>query len=215
MVDRDQLGDHAAHRGADDMGALDAERVHESDSVVGHVVQGVGNVGPVSRPSLPPSARGRPAAAGPEDGSTCRCRGCRTCTTRNPFAASPWHSASGQKMSWAAKPMMRRMSGSPSRPKLSYSTSIPLARTCGMAALRQPSFANLAEAPPPSTRSPHPPDPRKRPRALLHRLLRRDPSEAGELMARPGELPLGVMAGVELRASRRLGKREPAFEDGR
>ena len=29
------------------MGALDAERVHESDGVVGHVVQGVGNVGPL------------------------------------------------------------------------------------------------------------------------------------------------------------------------
>src|SRR5271155_62199 len=34
----------------------------------------------------------------------------------------------------------------------------------------------------------------------LDRLLRRDPSEAAELVARPGELPLGVMAGVKLRA---------------
>ena len=37
-------------------------------------------------------------------------------------------------------------------------------------------------------------------RALIHRLLGRDPSEAAELVAGPGELPLGVMAGVELRA---------------
>src|SRR5277367_3850085 len=37
-------------------------------------------------------------------------------------------------------------------------------------------------------------------RALIHRLLGRDPSEAVELVARPGELPLGVVAGVELRA---------------
>src|ERR1700677_3281195 len=37
-------------------------------------------------------------------------------------------------------------------------------------------------------------------RALVRRLLRRDPSEAAELVARPGELPLGVMAGVELGA---------------
>ena len=37
-------------------------------------------------------------------------------------------------------------------------------------------------------------------RALFHRLLGGDPSEAAELVARPGELPLGVMASVELRA---------------
>jgi hypothetical protein len=38
------------------------------------------------------------------------------------------------------------------------------------------------------------------PRSFLDRLLGRDPSEARELVARPGELSLGVMAGVELRA---------------
>ena len=32
------------------MGALDAERVHEPDGVVGHVVQRIGNVRALSRP---------------------------------------------------------------------------------------------------------------------------------------------------------------------
>src|SRR6185437_4689424 len=137
-------------------------------------------------------------------------------TTRNPFSASPWQSASGQKMSWAPKPMMSRTSGSPSRPKLSYSMSIPFARNCGMTDLQRPAV-NLAENPPSSTR-PALPDSgahlSKRPRALVHRLPRSDPFEAGELVARPGELPLGVMAGVELRARRGLLKRQPALEMG-
>jgi hypothetical protein len=51
----------------------------------------------------------------------------------------------------------------------------------------------------------------ERPKALVHRLVRRDPFEARELMARPSELPLGVMAGVELRALRRVLEREPAL----
>ena len=44
MVDRHQLGDHAAHRGADNVGAADAERVHEADRIVGHVIERIGNV---------------------------------------------------------------------------------------------------------------------------------------------------------------------------
>src|ERR1700677_5367414 len=47
-------------------------------------------------------------------------------------------------------------------------------------------------------------------RALVHRLLGRDPSEVGQLMARPGELPLGVMAGVEVGGRRGLVAEEPA-----
>ena len=39
MFDRQGLGDHPAHRGADDVGALDAEVVHQPDRVVGHVAQ--------------------------------------------------------------------------------------------------------------------------------------------------------------------------------
>ena len=36
------LGDHAAHRGADHVGAVEAEGVEQARGVVGHVVQGVG-----------------------------------------------------------------------------------------------------------------------------------------------------------------------------
>ena len=52
MVDRDQLRDHAAHRGAGDIGALRAERVYEFDGVAGHVVEGVGNLRPPPRHDL-------------------------------------------------------------------------------------------------------------------------------------------------------------------
>ena len=36
-----RLGDHAAHRDADDVGALDAELVEQAGAVVGHVGQSV------------------------------------------------------------------------------------------------------------------------------------------------------------------------------
>ena len=51
-------------------------------------------------------------------------------------------------------------------------------------------------------------------RALNHRLLGLDPSKARELVARPGELPLGVVARVEGRALRRFRERDPALEMG-
>ncbi len=38
----DFLRDHAAHRRADDMGARDAERVHQPDRVGGHVLEQIG-----------------------------------------------------------------------------------------------------------------------------------------------------------------------------
>ena len=38
-MDRDLLRDHAAHRRADDMGARDAERVHQPDRVGRHVLE--------------------------------------------------------------------------------------------------------------------------------------------------------------------------------
>ena len=44
MIGRHKLGDHAAHRRADDMGPLDAERVEKPDRVPGHVIEVVGHV---------------------------------------------------------------------------------------------------------------------------------------------------------------------------
>src|SRR5579863_10480096 len=52
----------------------------------------------------------------------------------------------------------------------------------------------------------------ERPHPLLRRLVRGDPFEAHELMPRPGELPLRVMARVELRAFRGDGERKAPFE---
>ena len=45
MTDRDLLGDHPAHRGADDVGALDAEVVQEPDGVGCHVREEVAGAG--------------------------------------------------------------------------------------------------------------------------------------------------------------------------
>ena len=44
MLDRDRLGDHSAHRGADDMGGLDLEVIHQADGVGGNVAQPVGGL---------------------------------------------------------------------------------------------------------------------------------------------------------------------------
>jgi len=41
MLDRDRLGDGAAHRGADDVRAVQPERVEQTDSVGRHIRQGV------------------------------------------------------------------------------------------------------------------------------------------------------------------------------
>ena len=51
-------------------------------------------------------------------------------------------------------------------------------------------------------------------RAGLDRRLRRDPFEALQLMARPGELALGVVAGIEFCALGGFGEREFSFQMG-
>ena len=42
VLDGDRLGDHPAHRRADDVGGVDAEVVEQADGVVGHVGEQVG-----------------------------------------------------------------------------------------------------------------------------------------------------------------------------
>ena len=42
MLCRDDLGDHAAHRGADDVSLPNAECVQEAHGIFGHVVERVG-----------------------------------------------------------------------------------------------------------------------------------------------------------------------------
>ncbi len=44
MAGGDGLGDHAAHRDADDMGALEPQRVHQPDRVERHIGELVGRV---------------------------------------------------------------------------------------------------------------------------------------------------------------------------
>ena len=46
----ERLGDHPAHRGADDVGGVDPEVVEQPDRVVGHVVERVGAVDCRRRP---------------------------------------------------------------------------------------------------------------------------------------------------------------------
>ena len=73
VLDRDGLGDHPAHRGADQMGASQVERVEQADGVAGHVGQRVGRRRRVARTAAVQS----PAA--PRTGaSRARRRGCRS-----------------------------------------------------------------------------------------------------------------------------------------
>ena len=74
MFDRGGLGDHPAHRRADEVRAVQPERVEQPDGVGGHVRQPVGRRRRCRRAAPP----GRRARAHPSGGSTGRCRGCRT-----------------------------------------------------------------------------------------------------------------------------------------
>ena len=48
MLDRHRLGDHPAHRRADQVCAVEAERAHQPDGVAGHVGQRVGRRGGIA-----------------------------------------------------------------------------------------------------------------------------------------------------------------------
>ena len=63
--DRDFLGDHAAHRRADQMRRFDAERIHQADHVQRHVVQLVGGLDrDLQEAQLEQFERRQPLAAG-------------------------------------------------------------------------------------------------------------------------------------------------------
>ena len=48
MVDHERLGDHATHRGSDDVGARDAELAEQTGRIVRHVLHAVGGRGCVA-----------------------------------------------------------------------------------------------------------------------------------------------------------------------
>ncbi len=48
MVGGHQLGDHPAHGGADDVGAVDTQRRQQAGRILGHVVQIIGDGGPLA-----------------------------------------------------------------------------------------------------------------------------------------------------------------------
>ena len=76
--DRDFLGDHAAHRRADQMRRLDAERVHQPDRVLGHVAQLVGRRDRDFQEAQLEQFDRASGACRRRAGWTCRCRGCRS-----------------------------------------------------------------------------------------------------------------------------------------
>jgi hypothetical protein len=62
--DRGFLGDHAAHGGADQVGRLDAERIHQPGGVLGHVAELVGRLNrDLQEPKLEQFERGQALAA--------------------------------------------------------------------------------------------------------------------------------------------------------
>jgi hypothetical protein len=59
-------------------------------------------------------------------------------TTWKPAEAICWQKRSSHAVIWAVRPMIRSSDGSSGDPKSSYSMSIPLARTLGMAPMLAP-----------------------------------------------------------------------------
>ena len=76
--DRDFLRDHAAHRGADQMRRLDAERIHQPDRVFGHVAQFIGGLDRDFQEAQLEQFDRPQAACRRSAWSICRYRGCRS-----------------------------------------------------------------------------------------------------------------------------------------
>ena len=138
MADGQRLGDHPAHRRADDVGRTDAEVVEQLGGVVGHVVDRVGGLDEAAARSPTGSAG---AWSGPARRSTLDRPMSRLSwrITLNPAATSRSTNSCGQATSCAPHPMTSS-SGGPS-PCTSYSMVSPLPmvaavmrRTLGLAA---------------------------------------------------------------------------------
>ncbi len=111
-LDRHGLGDHPAHRRADDVGPVDAEVVEQADGVVGHVRQRVGHLGQRRRhdsgrrPHEP-----RATATARRGWSTARRRGCRSGSRGAPGRRAGSQNPASQAISWAAKPITSSSGG--------------------------------------------------------------------------------------------------------
>jgi hypothetical protein len=99
MLDRDRLGDHPSHRGTDDVGAVQPERVEQADGVRRHVGKRVGRRGRIAGSAAGRSGLG--ASGKCDDRPASRLSNRTTC---RPRATSPAQKPSGRPSSWAADP---------------------------------------------------------------------------------------------------------------
>ena len=112
VLDGHRLGDHPAHRRADDVGGVDAEVVEQPDGVGRHVAERVRRLGRTA-------ARRADASIGADrrrrrvgSSSTGRCRGCRSGSPGSPRSTQRSTKSGGQPMSWPPRPITSS-SGSP------------------------------------------------------------------------------------------------------
>ena len=112
------LRDHAAHRGADHVGAPDAQRIEHAQRVVRHVLQGVGASAPAGRCAAARSARSGCRCRPRRSPGSGRCRGCRGARPGSRHRPATARSPSGQAMSCMPRPMMSSTTGRPSPPRV-------------------------------------------------------------------------------------------------
>ena len=114
------LGDHAAHRRADQMDASEAERVEQAGSVGGQV----GEARTARRLWSPPERRHDIGRAGVVAGAwTARRRGCRSGRRRARGRRAGGRSRPASRSSASPRPMTSSTGGSSAPPKVSYASS--------------------------------------------------------------------------------------------
>ena len=117
--ERHFLRDHAAHRGADQMGRPDAEAVQQADHVVGHVAELVGRRRPGCRRSAVSAFRPWSMRVPPLSQVDLPMSRLSNRITRKPRAASCRQKSSSHSIIWAPSPMISSSGSASSSPKIS------------------------------------------------------------------------------------------------
>ena len=184
VPDGERLGDHPAHRGADDVGPVDLERVEEGGRIVGHVVDRVARLGEARRDGREHDALvpREPARRSPRTG---RCPGCRSGSP----GSLPW--SAGRRSRAATRRAPRRApspaaTARPRRAPSSYSIVSPLA----MVVVAMGRHAIASSPATPCGRQP----------------LRRRVAGYGRVRQHPLELALGRACAGTPRRPRRVGR---------
>ena len=124
-VDRHLLDDHAAERHAEEVHPLEAEVVAQPPGVVGHVADPVRHVDVLALEQG--HHGGREVDVDGRSWWRGRRRGCRTGSRRSPRSTRSSQKSVWIQIIWAPRPITSNSGGSSGSPKVSYSSSMPLA----------------------------------------------------------------------------------------